>query len=253
MLRRRILKLAGAGVAAWAGPAATAQNALPLVAVAASVQRAMQEIAPAWMQATGHRLNIIYGSSGNFLRQIQQGLPVELFLSADERFALALAEAGLARDRGAIYATGRLALLVAEGSSIALDPQLRGLKAGWHRIRKFAIANRELAPYGQAACEALQSAGLWEAAQTKLVIGENVGQATQFVATGAAQAGLTALSLLAGDGPRHTGPFIAVSETLHAPLRQRMVLLKRAAPAAAAFYEYLQSSPAKTILRRRGF
>jgi molybdate transport system substrate-binding protein len=253
MLRRDILKLGGASLASLKSPEATAQHGLALVAVAASVQRAMEEIAPVWMQATGHRVNIIYGASGNFLRQIQQGLPVELFLSADERFALALADAGLARDPGVIYATGRLALLVAKGSAITLDPLLQGLKAGWPSVRKFAIANPELAPYGLAAREALQAAGLWEAARAKLVIGENIAQATQFVAAGAAQAGMTALSLLAGNPQQSAGSFIALSETLHAPLRQRMVLLKRAGPGAAALYAHLQSAPAREILRRHGF
>jgi molybdate transport system substrate-binding protein len=253
MLRRRILKLGAASWACCVASRATAQQpGLSLVAVAASVQRAVEEMAPPWTRATGHRLNFVYGSSGNFLRQIQQGLPVELFLSADERFAWAVADAGAAVDRGVIYAGGRLALLLAPGSSIALDPEMRGLKAAWNSVRKFAIASPELAPYGQAAREALQSVGLWEAAQAKLVVGENVAQATQFVATGAAQAGMTALSLLAG-GAQGAGRFIALPESMHAPLRQRMVLLKRAGPAATAFYAYLQSEPAKAILRRHGF
>ncbi len=213
----------------------------------------MDEIAGGWTRETGQRLNISYGSSGNLARQVQQGLPAELFLSADEGFALKLAEAGLARDDGVIYASGRLALVVPKASNLELDAQLRGLKSGWPSIRKFAIANPELAPYGKAAREILQSAGLWEQAQAKVVLGENIGQTTQFVTTGAAQAGITALSLLTeGDAGRNSR-FIALPDSLHAPLRQRMVLLRRAGPAATAFYQYLQTAPAKTVLRKHGF
>jgi molybdate transport system substrate-binding protein len=254
MRRRGVLTVLGIGWPVFAGRAAVGQEQGPaLVAVAASVQRAMEEIAPAWMRSTGHRLRITYGSSGNFVRQIQQGLAVELFLSADESFVLRLADAGLTRDGGAIYASGRLALLLAKDSAITLDPQLQGLKAGWPSVHKFAIANPELAPYGRAAREALQSVGLWEAAQRKLVLGENVAQATQFVTTGSAQAGLTALSLLLGNEAAGLGRYLALPDSLHAPLRQRMVLLKQASPAATALYEHLQSEAAKAVLMRHGF
>lgn len=252
MQRRRVI---AALAASWAAHGrAVAVGARPaLVAVAASVQRAMEEIAAPWMQATGHRVTFSYGSSGNFVRQIQQGLPAELFLSADEEFALRLASAGLAPDRGVIYARGRLALLVARGSAIALDARLDGLKAGWSQVRKFAIANPELAPYGKAAREVLQSVGWWEAAQPRLVLGDNIGQATQFVVTGAAQAGITALSLVAGARPGSLGRHLALPDSLHAPLRQRMVLLGPAGPAARALYAHLQTEPARAVLRRHGF
>lgn len=254
MRRRLVLRALGTGWAALAAGAAVAQEQRPaLVVVAASVQRAMEEIAPAWMRSTGHRVSITYGSSGNFVRQIQQGLPVELFLSADETFAVKLADARLARDRGVVYASGRLALLLAKDSTIALDPQLQGLKAGWASVHKFAIANPELAPYGKAAREVLQTVGLWEAAQSKLVLGENIAQTTQFVVTGSAQAGLTAASLLTGNETAGLGRHLALPDSLHAPLRQRMILLNQAGPAATALYEYLQSAPAKAVMRRHGF
>ncbi len=252
MNRRDAVTLLVSGGALFTGRAAAAPQG-PLVAVAASVQRAMEEIAPVWMQQTGQRLRITYGSSGNFVRQIQQGLPAELFLSADESFALKLVDAGLTRGTGVIYASGRLALLVAPGSAIALDPHLQGLKAGWASVRKFAIAHPELAPYGRAAREALQAAGLWEQAQAKLVLGENVAQATQFVTAGAAQAGITALSLAATSLAPGLASRMALAPSLHQPLRQRMVLLRRAGPVAAGFYEYLQSNQAQAVLRQHGF
>lgn len=252
-MRRRELIAALAAASALGARAADGRARPALVAVAASVQSAMEEIAAQWMRATGSQLSLTYGASGNFVRQIQQGLPAELFLCADEEFALKLLDLGLARDRGVIYASGRLALFVAKDSPITLDAQLRGLKEGWGSVRKFAIANPELAPYGRAAREALQTAGWWEQAQAKLVLGESIAQATQFVSTGAAQAGMTALSVLAQSEAGRTGRFIDLPDNLHAPLRQRMVLMKQAGPAATAFYEYLQTAPAKAVLRRHGF
>ncbi len=252
MRRREWLASMAAG---WAGLAASSSAAprAPLIAVAASVQGAVGEIAAAWSRESGVRLDIAYGSSGNLVRQIQQGLPAELFLSADEQFALKLAEAGFARDGGVVYASGRLALVVPKSSAIELDPQLNGLRAGWAGVRKFAIANPDLAPYGQAAREVLQRAGLWEQAQARLVLGDNVAQATQFVTTAAAQAGITALSLLTESDAARSTRHIALPDSLHAPLRQRMVLLKQAGPAATAFYQHLQTAPARALLRRHGF
>jgi molybdate transport system substrate-binding protein len=255
MRRRQVMTVLGASACLAGGTLASiaAEPRPALVAVAASVQRALEEIAPEWMRATGHRLSLVYGSSGNFVRQIQQGLPVELFLSADETFVFKLAEAALTRDRGVVYASGRLALVLARGSAISLDDQLRGLKAEWAAIRKFAIANPELAPYGEAAREVLQAAGLWERAQSKLVMGENIAQVTQFVATGSAQAGITALSLLAANPAPGLGRHLALPDTLHAPLHHRMVLLRRAGAAANSFYEHLRSGAAKSVFRRHGF
>jgi molybdate transport system substrate-binding protein len=242
----------GAQAAAFArsvpGPAAPAR-----VAVASSVQAAMEALAPAFTRATGHRLVLSFGASGNLVRQIGQGLPVDLFLSADEEFAKGLAQSGWARDGGVVYATGRLALVVARGTSIALDPRLQGLKAGWTEVRKFAIANPQLAPYGKAAREVLQTLGLWDSAQPRLVLGENVAQAAQFVASGSAEAGFTALSLVAGRGDAAWGGHVAVDDALHSPLRQRMVLRREAGPAAVAFYDYLQTPAARAVLQSHGF
>ncbi len=249
--RRRWLGLAALGAGSFA--LAQGGQAPAGVAVASSVQAALEELAAAFTRSSGHRLALSYGASGNLVRQIQQGLPVELFLSADEAFAQRLALDGWARDAGMVYATGRLALVVAPGTTIALDPRLQGLKAGWAGVRRFAIANPLLAPYGQAAREALEAVGLWSAAQPKLVLGENVAQAAQFVGTGSAEAGLTALSLLVGRAGAPWRGHVAVDSALHAPLRQRMVLRRQAGPAAGAFYAYLQTAPAQAVLQRHGF
>jgi molybdate transport system substrate-binding protein len=251
--RRSIVSWAAACVGGWAVDAVGAGRSAPaLVAVAASVAPAMEEIVGAWSRATHQKVLLVYGSSGNFTRQILQGLPAELFLSADEGFALKLVEQGWARGDGAIYGSGRVALLASMGSGIRVDPQLKGLRQAWPSVRKFAIANPELAPYGKAAREVLQALGLWDAARDKLVVGENVAQTAQFVTSGAAQAGLTALSLMAAGAGLRGVPYVEVAGALHGPLRQRMVLGKRAGPVATALYDYLQTAPAQAVLRRHG-
>lgn len=233
------------------------------VAAASDLKFALAQLASMFQKETGHRVEVSYGSSGNFARQIQQGLPVDLFMSADESLVFQLADArltwaatdssGKPGDRGALYALGRIALYVPKDSPIALDAELAGLKTQWGRVSKFAIANPEHAPYGRAAREALTKLGLWERVKPKLVLGENIAQATQFVATGAAQAGISALSLVLAPEVAQWGRHLVLPDTLHAPLRQRMVLLKAASPAAVKLYEYLQTGAAREVFRKYGF
>jgi molybdate transport system substrate-binding protein len=238
------------------GPVLAQADATPrpvAVAAAANMQSALAELVPLFERGTRARVSLTLGSSATLARQIQQGLPAELFLSADEDFALRLADAGLTQDRGTVYATGRLVLLVPTGSRLVLDPGLIGLKAGLPEVRKFAIANPELAPYGKAAVQVLQSQALWPALQGKLVLGDNIAQTTQFVSTGAADAGITALSLALAPEVAARTRHVLISDALHAPVRQRMVLLKNAGPGARAFHDFLQSPDAKAVMTRYGF
>ena len=224
-----------------------------LVGAASDLKFTLTEIVLGFERETPHRFTLNTGSSGNFAQQIRQGLPVELYLSADERYVFQLADAGLTKDRGVLYAIGRIVLLVPNGSPISLDPELRGLKKQWAGVSKFSIANPEHAPYGRAAVQALQKLGMWDLAQARLVLGENISQATQFVTTGAAQAGITALSLALAGSVASQGRHVALPASLHEPLRQRMVLTKNAGPAAIALYDYLQGAKAKAILEKYGF
>ena len=223
------------------------------VAAASDLKFALTDLVAQFERESQHRFAVNLGSSGNFAQQIRNGLPVDLFLSADEEYVFQLADVGLTRDRGALYAIGRIALYVPTKSLLRLDSELRGLMEQWAGVTKFAIANPEHAPYGRAAKQALQQLGLWDRVSSKLVMGENISQATQFVATGAAQAGITALSLAVAPEIASLGKHVVLPERLHAPLRQRMVLLKNASPGAWAFYDFLQSSAAKTVLARYGF
>jgi molybdate transport system substrate-binding protein len=252
MLRAAALVLALAvpavGASATGGP-----DRPPVIAAASDLQFAMTDIAARFEADTGRKLALNFGSSGNFTRQIEQGAPFELFMSADEGFVFRLAAARLTRDRGVLYAMGRIALYVPKGSPLALDPRLAGLRDGWDHVRKLAIANPEHAPYGRAAREALQSLGLWDLAKPRLVLGENIAQTAQFVATGSAEAGIIALSLALAPDLARAGNHVALPESLHTPLRQRMVLTTRAGDTAAMFYRYLQQPAARDILKKYGF
>jgi molybdate transport system substrate-binding protein len=223
------------------------------VAAASDLKFALAELARQYQSQAGSSVQLSLGSSGQFAQQIRQGLPVDLYMSADEDFVFQLADAGLTRDRGALYALGRIAAVVAAASPLVLDPALEGLRAAGAGIRHFAIANPEHAPYGRAAREALERLGLWQWFRPKLVLGENIAQATQFVTSGAAQAGITALSLALAPEVAQLARHVVLPDRLHAPLRQRMVLLKSASAQASEFYAFLQTQAARAILRRYGF
>ncbi len=227
----------------------------PLIAGAATLQFALVEIAQAFRAETGHEVRLSLGSSGNITRQIEQGSPVEMFLSADEAFVFRLAEGGHTRDRGTLYATGRIVLFTPPGSPIATTGGMEAIRAALAagRIIRFAIANPEHAPYGRAAEQALRAAGLWEDIRPRLVLGENVSQAAQFALAGGSQGGIVAYSLARAPTLRERGAYTLLPETLHEPLRQRMVLTRRAGPVASAFHDHMQQPAAREIMRRHGF
>jgi molybdate transport system substrate-binding protein len=228
---------------------------VPVVAAASDLKFALEEIATAFRRDTRTDVRLTFGSSGNFARQIEQGAPFELFFSADESFVSALADKAFTRDAGTLYAIGRIVVFSPAGSPLVPDPQLANLKTMLARgaVTKFAIANPEHAPYGRAAKEVLQGLGMWDALQSRLVLGENIAQAAQFATTGDAVGGIIAYSLALAPEFRDRGRFALLPEDLHAPLRQRMVLLKSAGPTAERFYTYVQSSAAREILKRYGF
>lgn len=240
-------------------PAPTIAQALPSsaphVAAAADLQFALPEIVAAFVGGGGAPLKLSFGSSGNFARQIAQGAPFELFLSADERFAAQVIAAQRGEGGGTHYATGRLALFLPQGSVIRADRDLADLvvAAGDGRLARLAIANPEHAPYGRAAREVLEKKGVWDALQGRLALGDNAAQAAQFAASGAAQAGLIPLSLARAPELAARGAFVAIPESWHAPLRQTLVLVKPAGPQARAFAEFLRGAQARAILARHGF
>lgn len=249
-IRYLMALLALAGVTSPAG----AQD-VPIVAAAADLRLALSEVAAAFKRDTGAELTLTFGSSGNFYRQLQQGAPFQLFLSADEDYALDLSRTGKTLDSGTLYAVGRLALVAPKGSPLRLDGNLRGLADALRRgqITRFAIANPEHAPYGKRAEEALRHAGLWQPLSGKLVLGENVAQALQFATLGGAQGGIVSYSLVLDLAFAARANYVLIPAQWHQPLRQRMVLMKNASPVARRFYAYVQQPAARRIFVRYGF
>jgi molybdate transport system substrate-binding protein len=224
------------------------------VAAAADLQPALQEIAAAFEKQTGHKVNVTYGSSGNFFAQIQNGAPFDLFFSADIGYPRKLEAAGLA-EPGTLYnyALGRIVIWVRRDSSV-------DVYKGWHAlldpsVQKIAIANPKHAPYGRAAVAALQRAGIYDNVEGKLVFGENISQAAQFVASGNAQAGILALSLARAPAMRNQGRHWEIPSDAHPPIEQWVIVLKSSPSknVAREFLEYVKTAPGRAVLERYGF
>ncbi len=218
------------------------------VAVAASFTEAAREIASAFAAATGHQALLSFGATGQLHAQIAQGAPFEVFLAADDdRPALAVADGLAVEGTVFTYAIGRLVLYCAEAGRAT---GARALKRG--DFRQLAIANPQTAPYGAAAVEALRSLGLLGTLQPKIVQGQSIAQAFQFVESGNAELGFVALGQVLR---KPVGSYWIVPQELYRPIRQDAVLLKagEANAAAAAFLEFLRGGEAAAIIEQYGF
>ena len=186
----------------------------------------MDEIVTAFKKAnSADEVDVIYGSSGKFHTQIQQGAPYDLFFSADIGFPSELAKNGLAASEVKPYAVGRIVLWSAslDATKMTLD------SLADPKITRIAIANPKHAPYGKRAEEALRASGLWDKVEPKLVYGENIAHTAQFVQTGNAQVGIIALSLAVNPELASKGGYWLIPDKLHAPLEQGFIITKRAA------------------------
>lgn len=234
---------------------AGAADESPAIAAASDLKFALDVIAKQFSDDTGRNVKLSFGSSGNFFRQVSQGAPFEVFLSADEQYVFELEKRGLTEEPSQLYGLGRLVFFVPEGTSLVADGELKSLADALNKgqLNHFAIANPDHAPYGRAAKEALIAKGLWGAIQNKLVLGENVAQAAQFAVSGSAEGGIFAYSLALSPALRDKGHYALLPETLHSPIRQRMALMKNAGETAKAFYRYLQQKKARAVLIQYGF
>lgn len=252
---RSVLKVVLA--AFWLLPfASTALPAdAPIVAAASDLQFALRDIAADFETDTGERVRLNFGSSGNFRRQIAQGAPFELYMSADEAYVHALHDDGHTLDRGVLYAIGRVAVIAPRNDAGIVDEFPRGLRrwVSQGQLRRIAIANPEHAPYGAAARQVLESLGLWNDTEARLILGENVAQAAQFALSGETDGGIVAYSLALAPTLRNRSVHTLIPARYHAPLRQRMVLLDNAGQTARSFYDYLQQDAARRVLARYGF
>lgn len=225
------------------------------VAAASDLQFALEEVIElVEADNPAYTVDVTYGSSGQFLQQIQNGAPFDLYLSADVSYPRELVEADLAEEADLFsYALGRLVLWVPEGSD--LDPT-EGMQTLLDpSVRRISIANPEHAPYGQAAVAAMRSSGTFEAAEPRLALGENVSQAAEFVQSGNADIGLVALSLVLSDPLQGVGEWWEVPERLHPPLDQGGVVLSRSEhpDAARAVRDAMLEGPGSAIMTRYGF
>ena len=223
------------------------------IAVAANMKDAFAEINTAFKAAGNPDVRIVYGSSGNFTAQIVNGAPFNLLISADEHFPIELFRRGKAIDQGVVYATGKLAIISKNSAGISLTDSKSELIKVISKANKIAIAKPELAPYGKAAIEYLKAEGLWDIAKDKLIYGDNIGIATMYVVTGAADLGFTALSLAKSAEVAKDTNFILVNNKLYEPIKQRMVLIKGAPREATTLYQFMQSPQAKLILQKYGY
>jgi len=236
--------------------AAQAKPTCLAVAAAGDLRGTLEEVKVAFEeQNPGTRIDLSFGASGSLTAQIQQGAPFDVFLSADEGFPEQLRQAGLASPEGPFrYARGFLTLWVRR--DLELDPAKNGLGTLLDpRLRRIALANPKVAPYGKTAEAALRRAGLLDSVSARLVFGDNVAQAAQFLQTGAAEGGLVSQSQARHPALESTGRAWVVPEEAAPALRQHgLILAKSAAPALArAFRDFLLGAQGQAILLRHGF
>jgi len=227
--------------------------AILTVAAAADLQPVLPRLVALFEQQTGHTVRTTFGSSGNFLAQIRNGAPFDVFMSADVDYPRQLESAGLAEPGTlAAYATGSLVLWTRTGSGVDVRRGLDALAADG--VRRIAIANPDHAPYGRAAVAALRTSGVYEKVRGKLVLGENVAQATQFAQSGNADAALISLTLARSPAARAAGEYVDIPRTLHPPIEQAAVIPRasRNKEAARAFLAFLRRTDVVAMLSDAG-
>lgn len=222
------------------------------VAVAANFTAPMKAVVAAFERATGHRAVLSFGATGKFYAQIRNGAPFDVLLAADQATPAKLVDEGAALgDSRRSYALGRLVLWSARPGLVDGE----GAVLASEGYRHLAIANPKIAPYGQAAIEALTALGRLDRVEARLVRGENIAQTHQFVASGAADLGFVALAQVMQGGRIDRGSAWIVPSSLHGPIRQDAVILARGRdnPAAQALLAYLVSDPARQLIRAYGY
>lgn len=224
------------------------------IAAAADLKFAMDELARDYETRNHVRVDVTYGSSGNLFSQIQNGAPFDLFFSADTEYPQRAEAAGLAEPQTLFtYAIGQIVLWAPPNAKVNLAKQ------GWDAlldasVQKIAIANPEHAPYGRAAVAALQKTGIYEQVRPKLVYGENISQAAQFVQSGNAQLGVVAKSL-AMSPAMASGQMWEIPANMYPPIEQAALILKSATNKSEArtFLEFVRSAHGRAILQQHGF
>jgi molybdate transport system substrate-binding protein len=224
------------------------------VAAASDLQFVLPDVAARFQKDTGQSVKLVFGSSGNFFAQIQNGAPFDVFFSADIDYPWRLEAAGLA-EPGTLYeyAIGRIVLWVPTESKVDVSHGLKALLDP--EIKKIAIANPEHAPYGRAAVAALKHENIYDQVSGKLVLGENIAQTASLVVSGGADVGIIALSLAVAPSTKDKGRFAAIPDGDYPVIEQAAVVLKasHSNDAAKRFLAYIQTPEIQAILRSYGF
>lgn len=245
-----MFRLLGAFALALVAETAAADEAQ--VAVAANFAVPARQLADKFSQATSHKLSISVGSTGKFYAQIKNGAPFDLFLSADDETPLRMEQEKLAiASTRFTYAVGKLVLWSPAAGVVDSNGEVIRNAS----FKRLAIANPKLAPYGAAAQQTLEKMGVWSALQSKLVLGENIAQTLQFVASGNAELGFVAFSQIQEGAKTSAGSHWLVPQSLYDPIRQDAVLLARGDgnQAARMFLDFLRSRPARELIRAAGY
>lgn len=219
------------------------------LAVAANFSNTIAELVPLFEKQTGHKIVPSFGSTGKFFVQIKQGAPFDVFLAADAKHPQLLESEKLAVPGTRFtYATGKIALWSTKEGFV--DAGGKVLEQGAFNF--IAMANPDVAPYGRAAQEYLVARKLWDSLAGRVVMGQDIGQAYQFVSTGHAELGFVALSQILAPGKKSPGSFYIVPQKYYQPLEQQAIQIK-AGEAATQFLEFLKSAPAKQVIRTYGY
>lgn len=224
------------------------------VAAAADLQSAMQDVAAQFQKETGKEVKVIYGSSGNFFQQLQNGAPFDMFFSANLDYPKKLQAAGLVEEGSYYeYAKGKIVLWVAKDSILDLKSGLQLLLSP--AVKKIAVANPQHAPYGQAAVAAMQKEGVYEQVKDKLVLGENISQTASFVMSGSADVGIVALSLALSPNMKDKGHYIDIPAGDYPAIEQACVILSSSKnkETARQFLSFLKTASVAETLRSYGF
>jgi molybdate transport system substrate-binding protein len=224
------------------------------VAAAADLQFAMQDIAGRFQKETGKTVKLIYGSSGNFFQQIQNGAPFDMFFSANLDYPKKLEAAGLT-EPGSFYpyAKGKIVVWVRNESKVDLSSGMQGLLDPL--VKKIAVANPQHAPYGQAAVAAMQKESIYEKVKDKFVLGENISQTASFVVSGSADVGIVALSLALSPNMKDKGRYAEVPAGEYPPIEQECVILRSSKnkESARQFLSFVKTAAIGEVLRTYGF
>ncbi|WP_159472456.1 molybdate ABC transporter substrate-binding protein [Dyadobacter sp. 3J3] len=225
-----------------------------IVATAANVQYVMKELKTEFEKETGKKVEIVVSSSGKLTAQIREGAPFDVFVSADAKYPEEIFNKGGSDEKPKIYAYGTLALW-----SLSIPANELNLKVlTTDKVKKIAVPNPKMAPYGEAAEQALQKENLLEPLKSKIVYGESIAQAAQYITTGSVEAGFTALSVILAPEMKGKGYYTIIDSTSYKPIAQAALLLRHSdnspkKETSQKFYDFLFSTKAKAIFKKYGY